>query len=204
MLWSSGTGRKAPVPVATITCTLLPNAPPHTQAQPRGTVRLGGLCPCLPSTQRAVLGGGACGAGSLQEGCWCRTGEDELAWHRLHGSQQCAQARRWARCPGRLCVPPQGHVKTSLPLPRAQCLQEMAGFVFFFLLFFLNSSQKSIKISPQKTPCWSARSGTKKCKTVSQKPFKSCKKAGGVGAAGAAGTEPCPPPTPATSPRGWG
>lgn len=100
--------------------------------------------------------------------------------------------------------PPQGHVKTSLPLPRAQCLQEMAGFVFFFLLFFLNSSQKSIKISPQKTPCWSARSGTKKCKTVSQKPFKSCKKAGGVGAAGAAGTEPCPPPHPSHQPSGMG
>lgn len=32
--------------------------------------------------------GGACGAGSLQEGCWCRTGEAGLAGHRLGGSQQ--------------------------------------------------------------------------------------------------------------------
>lgn len=65
-------------------------------------------------------------------------------------------------------------------------LQDVAEFgaLFFCLLVFvfLNSSQKASKLAPQKTPRWSARSGTKKCKTVSQKPSKSCKKARGVGA----------------------
>lgn len=131
-------------------------------------------CRAVPTFTKSQHVGNAAQLRALQEGCWCRVG--------AHSTPVMLSSLS-----GGVLRPPLSPCKNISPL-EVHSLQDMAEFgaLFFCLLFclFLNSSQKASKLAPQKTPWWSAQSGTKKCKTVSQKPSKSCKKARGMGAVG--------------------